>query len=259
MNYLDLATTTPKWMLLRAGNASDVMLDAEGNQLYAAFDGPGVFATLAPHRTRDPRVVSAGDRVARAAAPGSLISVLGAYIKTARAGEHPATILAQDESESQLQLPFELSGDGVILAMEAASGTVQIGLPLKTVAPALFVDRDGLPLMLNADNGLVLDAGTPARSNGRLHILATGLGRVSPSWPNGLAAPIENPPKVSVPIKVYLDREPLEVTRATLAPGYVGLYLVEVRMPSIVNRGTSELYLEAADQPSNRVRIFLEP
>ena len=49
------------------------------------------------------------------------------------------------------------------------------------------------------------------------------------------------------------------MTRATLAPGYIGMYLVEVRLPAIVNRGTAEFYIQAQDQPSNRIRIYLEP
>ena len=49
------------------------------------------------------------------------------------------------------------------------------------------------------------------------------------------------------------------MTRATLAPGYIGMYLVEVQFPAIVNRGTAELYIEAQDQQSNRIRIYLEP
>jgi uncharacterized protein (TIGR03437 family) len=60
-------------------------------------------------------------------------------------------------------------------------------------------------------------------------------------------------------VKVYLDRAPVEVTRATLAPGYIGFYLVEVQLPEIVNAGPAELYMEAGGQPSNRVRIYLLP
>jgi uncharacterized protein (TIGR03437 family) len=92
-----------------------------------------------------------------------------------------------------------------------------------------------------------------------LQIIATGLGLVRPEWPTGLPAPLENPPKVVATVRAFLDREPIEVTRATLAPGYVGMYLVEVQLPVIVNRGTAEFYIEAQDQPSNRIRIYLEP
>jgi uncharacterized protein (TIGR03437 family) len=74
-----------------------------------------------------------------------------------------------------------------------------------------------------------------------------------------LAAPVENPPAVAADVKVYLDGAPLQVTRATLAPSYVGFYLIEAQLPAIANLGTSELHLSAAGQESNRVQIVLEP
>jgi uncharacterized protein (TIGR03437 family) len=255
---LSASPATP-WLLLSEGSFLDVMLDSAGNQLYALADGAGVSATLAPHRSRDPRVVSAGDRILRSAAPGSLLSVLGARINSARAGQVPAAVLHASDAESQVQLPFELSGAGVVVSMESATGRMQIGLPVTQTSPAVFIDEEGSPLIMDADTGLILDAATPARSNMRLQILATGLGQVNPSWPVGLEAPLQDPPRVIAPVRVYLDREPLQVTRATLAPGYVGLYVVEALVPALVNRGTAELYIQAGEESSNRVKIFIEP
>jgi photosystem II stability/assembly factor-like uncharacterized protein len=60
------------WILVKASEGTpvlDVALDGSGSQLYALFEGIGVFAALAPHRLRDPRVLSAGDFTVRAAAP----------------------------------------------------------------------------------------------------------------------------------------------------------------------------------------------
>jgi uncharacterized protein (TIGR03437 family) len=114
-------------------------------------------------------------------------------------------------------------------------------------------------MLLDGDTGLMLDAGNAARSGARVQILATGLGKVRPEWPNGLAAPLENPPEVIAPVRAFLDRVPVEVTRATLAPGYVGFYLIELQLPPIVNAGPAELYLSADGQESNRVQILLEP
>ena len=54
------------------------------------------------------------------------------------------------------------------------------------------------------------------------------------------------------------NRVPVQVTRATLAPGYVGLYLVELQLPTLVNAGPAELYISADGQESNRVRVYLE-
>lgn len=261
MAYADSGAAA--WTLLRAGAVTDVALDADGNQLYVSFADLGVFGALAPHRLRDPRVVSAADRVARAAAPGSLLSVIGARVNAARIGERVAPVLAASDSESQIQVPFDLSGDvagsSLQLATESALGNRQIGLALLPASPSIFIDRDGVPLVMNADTGLVLDPATPARSGARIQILAAGLGGVQPAWPTGLAAPIENAPRVVAPVRAYLEREPVQVTRATLAPGYIGMYLVEVQLPSIVNRGPAELYIEAQDQQSNRIRIYLEP
>jgi len=244
---------------LPSAPVSDVRLDAAGNQLYVAVDGYGVFATLAPHRLRDPQVVSAADYMARAAAPGSLLTVLGARITEASLASAPVPVLASNASESQIQVPFDARGDTVSLSLRGSTGTLDRTVPLQTAAPAVFVDADGSPMILDADTGLMLDAMHPARAHGRIQILATGLGRVTPDWPAGVAAPLNNPPHVNTPVRVLIDRQPASVTRATLAPGYVGFYLLEVEIPAIINAGPAELYIETGSQSSNRVRVYLEP
>ena len=57
----------------------------------------------------------------------------------------------------------------------------------------------------------------------------------------GETVPLDSPPAVRAPVTAFIDGSPVEVSRATLAPGYVGYYLVELQIPAIVNRGTSEL------------------
>ncbi len=237
----------------------DVKLDAEGNQLFAVLEGYGVYSALAPHRLGSLRVVNAADFSQRPAAPGSLLSVLGGRVRAARAGELSFPVLAASETESQIQVPFEVRDRLISLALEAGPRQVVVGVALQDVSPVIFVDRDGTPLLIDAESGILLDALHPAYSNSRVQILATGLGRVRPEWPAGVAAPAENPPQVLAQVRAFLDGEPLEVTRAVLAPGYVGLYLVEVQLPAVLNRGPAELLIQAEGQPSNRVRVSLEP
>ncbi len=244
---------------LPAAAASDVLIDTSGNQVYVALEGYGVYATLAPHRVQELRVVSAGDLRPRPAAPGALLSVLGGRIVRAQAGLVDAPVLHADDLESQIQIPFEASGPTTRLALETGRSALTLDLPLQDTAPAIFVDRDGTPLLLDADSGLVLDVLNPGHSNGRVQVLATGLGKVRPSWTSGRAAPLETPPQVIAPVRAYIDGRPAEVTRATLAPGYVGFYLVEIQLPAIVDWGPAELRLEAGGIDSNRVRIYLEP
>ena len=40
---------------------------------------------------------------------------------------------------------------------------------------------------------------------------------------------------------------------------YIGYYLVEVRLPDVLNSGASELFLESGNSPTNKVRLYIEP
>lgn len=239
--------------------AVDVFLAPGHHQLYAAFEGWGVYAALAPHRLAQPRVVNAADLAGSVAAPGALLSVLGARVSTARSAAGATPVLNTQPGESQVQVPFAAQGASLTLELDAEAARLRYSIPLESTAPGIFVDRDGAPMLLDGESGVLLDALRPIRANGRLQILATGLGRVRPEWTAGLEAPIDNPPQVVAAVRVLLDGMPLEVTRATLAPGYTGIYLVEAMIPAAVNAGTAEVILEAAGAPSNRVRVYIEP
>ena len=237
------------------------MLDSGAIQLWVALEGYGMYQTMAPHRAGDPRLITSAGLIARAAAPGTLLSIEGARVNSANAGGLPVPVLLATDTESQIQIPFEARGDSLALAIDGSAGArVLPSVPLLSTAPAIQLDpSDGAPLLLDADNGVLLDAMHPAHSNARIQILATGLGSVQPSWPTGLPAPADTPHTVAAPVRALLDRAPVSVTRAILAPGYVGMYLVEIEIPNIVNYGPAELYIEVDGQPSNRVRVYIEP
>ena len=253
VNWTNLTATLP------AAPATDVRLDANGFQLYIALDGYGVYAATAPHRVRSLRIVNGGDFSSRAAAPGSLLSVIGARVETATAAGLNYPVLAGDDTESQVQVPFEAVGPSVSLALQTSTGTVTRDIAVQAVSPAILVHREGAAMLWDADSGLPVDLRNVAHSNGRLQIWATGLGRVRPEWPTGMRAPMENPPAVVAPVAAFLDGKPLQVTQATLVPGYIGFYLIEVQLPAIVNAGTSELHISADGQESNRVQVPIEP
>jgi uncharacterized protein (TIGR03437 family) len=243
---------------LPAATAMDVKLDAGGNQIYAALDGYGVFTAIAPHRLRDARVVSAADYSAKPAAPGALLSVLGARVQSASSNDVLAPVLDASDAASQIQVPFSAKGNTVSLSLDAEAGVLSFEVPLRSVSPAVFVDPEGTPLIMDAASGVLLDASKPARAGSRIQVLATGFGQVKPDWPTGLAAPLKDPPQVIAAVHAYLDGSPVEVTQASLAPGYVGFYVIEIQLPRITNTGPEELYLEAEGQQSNRVRLYVE-
>jgi uncharacterized protein (TIGR03437 family) len=244
---------------LPIAKAWDARLNADGT-LTVLLDGYGVFETPAPHRSLTPRVVNGADMSDRAAAPGSLISVLGANVRQATSEQNVYPILLATDQSSQLQVPFEVTPGMLQLAVQGEGGGVWTApLNVKEAAPAIFVDADGSPMIEDAASGLVIDAGTPLQAGTVIAVLATGLGRVTPAWPTGVPAPVESPPAVVAPVTAFLDGTPIRVINATLAPTFVGNYLVELEIPSLVNRGANELRIVVNGEESNRVKLYLEP
>ena len=260
---MDLATfgALPRWAALTglpATRVADVRLDAGQTQLWAAPEGYGLYATLAPHRVSDPRVVSAADLLARAAAPGTLLSVMGARVESATAGGVNIPVLHAEEAKSEIQVPFNLPGASLALSINGPQGRRDFpAIPLQAVSPAILED-DGAPIVQD-ERGIVLNGSNPAHSHTRIQIMAVGLGRVRPDWPAGQPTPADNIPQVVAPVAAYIDREPVEVLRAVLWPGYTGVYLVEIEVPATLQYGMADLFIQVAGQESNHVRVYIEP
>jgi uncharacterized protein (TIGR03437 family) len=168
-------------------------------------------------------------------------------------------VIAASPRSTQLQVPFEAESGTYSVALLAAGERWTAPLTVKDAAPAIFVDADGAPLLLDAGSGLNLDPNAAVRAASTVQLLATGLGKVSPEWPTGVPAPLDAPPAVSATVTAFLDGSPVKVTKATLAPGYVGYYVIELQLPAIVNRGASELRVVMNGEESNRVKLYLEP
>jgi uncharacterized protein (TIGR03437 family) len=258
-----LKDVTSLWRLLPGlpqGKTTDVKLDPAGNTLWAAVEGYGVYVTQAPHRQGDPRLVSSADLLPHAAAPGSLMTVTGAQITAARTGNVPVAVLGASETESQIQIPFNVRGSTLALSVVTPNGERALDpVPLEAASPVIFVDRAGTPVLFDSESGNMVDSAHPGYARGRIQIMATGLGRVRPEWTSGVEAPAENPPNVVAEVRAYLDGVPVNVTLKQLAPLYTGWNLVEIEVPKIVNRGAAEMYLEVDGHASNHVRVYIEP
>jgi uncharacterized protein (TIGR03437 family) len=264
LNSLENAAPATNWVRL-GGNlprsaALDVLLDEGGNFLYTSLDGDGVYLSYAPHRRGKPTLVSAADLLSHPAAPGALLSLQGAKVDSARMDGKQIPVLSSEDGESQIQIPYDATVSRPKLALSSSGrDDIRLDLDIVDTAPVIFTDRDGAPLLLNAENGELLDPTQALRPGQRLQILLSGLGQVSPAWPAGTPAPLQNAPRVVAPIRVWFEGQTLEVSRAELAGGYIGFYLVETKLPALVDRGSAVLSVEAAGRQSNRIRLWMEP
>ena len=259
LNNLELASGPTSWIRL-GGNlpreaALDVMLDEGGNFLYASIAGEGVFLTYAPHRRRNPAMISAADLNSRGAAPGGLMSVLGMKLTQVQLAGKALPILSATSDETQVQIPYDAVIPSPALELSAGSGNVRMDLELSETAPVIFTDRDGAPLMLDAESGDLIDPAVALRPGMRIQILLTGLGKVEPAWPAGVAAPSQNSPRVMAPVRVWFAGQTLEVLKAELAGGYVGFYAVEAKLPPVLDDALQPLQVEAGGKFSNTILI----
>jgi uncharacterized protein (TIGR03437 family) len=260
--HVDLNSLEPvsSWELvpgLPQARAMDVRLDRVRNILYVALDGYGLYAAPSPHRLSAVRLLNAADQPAKAAAPGVLLHVQGSGLSQIRSEDAELAMVSSSSVSAQVQVPFEASGATLALTVDSSVGQSRLALPLQAVAPSILVDGDGLPILVDAASGLTLDARNLAHPGARVQVFAAGLGKVNPDWRAGIPAP-EDPPVVLARVGATLNGVPVEVTRATLAPGYVGLYLVEVQLPGLLNAGAGDLSLQVNGEESNHVKILVE-
>lgn len=242
----------------------DLRLDPSGTVLFAIAENRGVFTLDAPTPALTPMVRNAADLSHGMAAPGTLLSIYGEPLRQLRANGEPAALLGFSASSNQVQLPYSISSDRVELTLESASaaqsspaGIQRLSLALRRAAPAIFLHPDGNPFVLHPENGLFMDENNPLRPGTHLQVLMTGLGAVSPDWPAGMAAPAENPPVVLAPMEAFVNGLRVPVLRATLAPGYAGIYQVELELPAVLDEGVAALHLVAGGTASNRVPIHI--
>ncbi len=157
----DAGTAATGWKAiardLPVAPAWDVRRNAD-NTLTIGLDGYGVFETAAPHRTRNVRLVSGADLTERPAAHGSLIQRAGregADGQQRGDGVPRACVIG---SKLPVAGTFRSSLAGTFsLALEGATDRWSVPLTVQDAAPAIFVDADGAPLVLDASSGLVLD------------------------------------------------------------------------------------------------------
>ena len=196
MNSLKPVTSWQAVPGLPEARVMDVRLDAIRNMLYVALDGYGLYAAPSPHKNSAVRVLTAADQPAQSAAPGVLLHVEGSGLSQVKSESGDLALISSSAASTQVQVPFEASGSMLALTVESSLGQSRVDLPLRTVAPSILVDGDGLPILVDAASGLTLDARNMARPGDRIQVFASGLGRVNPEWRAGVPAP-EDPPSGS--------------------------------------------------------------
>ena len=241
---------------LPGNSVDDLALEPSRGRLYAAVPGLGVYWARAPQVDQALRALSSADLAGRPAAPGSLLTIIGAEALSARADGRPAPILDATQGRTQLQVPFAVEGNSLRLQLDGRDSSHVLDLPLARVSPAVFV-VDGEPLILDAATGALVGWSSPAKAGGNVLVMMAGLGAVDPPWPAGTPSPSSAASRPVAKVSASLGGVPTAVASMQLAPGYIGMYLVELAIPTTAPEGEARLVIEADGRPSNAVGVVI--
>jgi len=185
---------------------------------------------------------------------GSIKATLGGY---------DVPLFYADGEQVNAQVPFELTPGMATLVVTGkdaagAPGTVTI----VSAQPGVFTvsqSGTGQGVVLDALNNLV-DSSHAVKAGEVVVIYATGLGATNPPVATGQAAPAVPPlALVTTPVKVTIGGVDAAVEFAGLAPGFVGLYQVNARVPAGVPAGSAvALVLTQNGVASNTVTIAVK-
>jgi uncharacterized protein (TIGR03437 family) len=217
-------------------------------------------------------------------APGSYISIFGtklaSSLQVAKSLPLPMGLADTVALIAGRPLPLHFASDGQVNAIvpyEVADSTTQqiiirrgttYSLPEPVLVgasqPAVFVvdgsgKGQGHVYVYTADGPRLADASRPARPGEALIIYATGLGPVSGSVGDGQAAPSDPLAWTTSPVKVTVQGKDAKVFFSGLAPGFVGLYQVNVYMPEGIRAdAAAQLILSAGESVSPPVTIAVD-
>ncbi len=153
------------------------------------------------------------------------------------------------------QVPFEVTAGAALVRVQRGSETSATqSVQVANVSPGIFTVNQqgtGAGAILHADTFQAVSESDPARPGEFLLIFCTGLGPVDPSVPSGDLAPSTEPlaRTVNVPM-VNIGGMPAQVTFSGLAPGFVGLYQVNLQVPQGIPSGAQEIEIVINGVPS---------
>ena len=169
----------------------------------------------------------------------------------------PAPLFFVSPGQVNAQVPFELAPGSAMAEVTSAAGVTSILVAVQAAGPGIFTlnkQGTGDGAILDAQNYRQITAANPALPGEWIQIYGTGLGAVQQAVTTGDVPPAP-PPQTNARVEVLIDGVPLAADWAGLAPGWVGLYAVNVQLPANIAAGSHRIQLSMGAALSNTATI----
>ncbi len=170
--------------------------------------------------------------VANRLCPGDLASIFGSNLGTSTSGQvtiggKPAAVLNASNSQINIQIPVDAPVGATTLTVGTSA---PVDVTLVAVAP-LLSSQGGFVSAIDGKTFKTLDQNNPATPGEVISIFATGLGPTNPVIATGQKAPAGATPTVN-PVSVTVGGQAANVLFAGAEEGQIGLYQINVQLPS---------------------------
>ena len=162
-----------------------------------------------------------------------------------------AALLYVSDLQINFVVPLSLVGNTATIVVETPDGkSAGFDAPLLVNDPAIFFDSgSNLGAVLRSGSDVKTDI-VPALPGAFVEIFATGLGPL-------LAGGRGQPQLTEKPVAATLNGQSILVDYAGIAPGFVGLYQVNAKIPEGLAPGNYLLRLQQDGKESNAVNVIV--
>ena len=169
-----------------------------------------------------------------------------------------APVLYASTTQINFQIPWETKpASAAVLVSTNGFASAAVNITVLAAAPELFV-QGSHAAALNSDFSLN-SSSNPTKAGGTLLAYLTGAGAVSNQPADGAAAGSNPISDVSSAVTATIGGQTADVSFAGLAPGFVGLWQVNVVVPAGVAQGDLPLTVSVGGQTSNSANVSVTP
>ena len=165
----------------------------------------------------------------------------------------PAPLFVVSPLQINFQIPFEIVDSQALVQVSTAEGVAAARVPVLPTIPGIF---DGT--ITHGATGAPVEGSNPAVRGEILVLFATGLGTPQPAVASGVPATADPLARTAIPVTARFGDQEAPVHFAGLAPGFVGLYQVNLQVPEGVS-GDVPLTIQAGGRSSNAVIVPIGP